>query len=62
MAQVKLMEQTLVMMRNELKRTLGGKEALTDEMGVLINEKEAMREDMRVLKEERDALAMERDR
>jgi len=62
MAQVKLMEQTLIMMRTELKKTLGDKEALRDEMSVLIHEKEALRDEMRVFKEERDALAMERDR
>ena len=62
LSQVKMIEQTLTLVRNELRKALGEKEASKQSQDELQTEIAALKEELDVVKMERDSLAQERDR
>ena len=62
LSQVKVMEQTLTLVRNELRKALGEKETLKQNEDALQSEMAALKEELDVVKHERDWLAQEKDK
>lgn len=62
LSQVKVMEQTLTLVRNELRKALGEKETLKQNEDALQTEIAALKEELDVVKHERDLLAQEKDK
>ena len=62
LSQVKVMEQTLTLVRNELRKALGEKETLMQNEDALQSEMAALKQELGVVKHERDWLAQEKDK